>query len=331
VDPSAWLETPPPADFPIQVNEEAGTVTVAAGISQRHLLQYLAAYTHWNQPDGWTLPAFSWFIDQTVGGAVATATHGSSLRWGSLSSQVRGMKVILANGTMYELKSPEQDLHLWRALGVSIGRLGVMTELTLRIKPQQAVRRRLQDLDFPAFAAQIKRVQDDYNAAKASGDVDAMRRALFPLHETQALWHVATSSVWRTDFEHLDKEPLSVMLNLDNADPKVQAMNGPDQGVFDQGRRNPVPPNNRVTLNPRYWANFYSTTMRGFVTPGTYESSKSYLSMSEFGNQATSTFAPYDQYEVSFFGADARYPGLQFFSLLAVKMTTCLFICSFFL
>tara|TARA_B110000305_G_scaffold65422_1_gene73112 strand:+ start:193 stop:690 length:498 start_codon:yes stop_codon:yes gene_type:complete len=39
--------------------------------------------------DGYTLPAFPWFVDQTIGGAVATATHGSSLRHGSLSSQVR--------------------------------------------------------------------------------------------------------------------------------------------------------------------------------------------------------------------------------------------------
>ena len=40
-------------------------------------------------PLGYTLPAFPWYIDQTVGGAVATGTHGSSLQFGSLSSQVR--------------------------------------------------------------------------------------------------------------------------------------------------------------------------------------------------------------------------------------------------
>lgn len=61
------------------------TVTVAAGVTQRVLLDYLAAYP---SPSGYTLPAFSWFIDQTIAGAVATATHGSSLQHGSLSSQV---------------------------------------------------------------------------------------------------------------------------------------------------------------------------------------------------------------------------------------------------
>jgi len=38
-------------------------------------------------PQGYTLPAFSWFIDQTIGGAIATATHGSSFLHGSLSNQ----------------------------------------------------------------------------------------------------------------------------------------------------------------------------------------------------------------------------------------------------
>lgn len=33
-----------PPDFPIRVNEPALTVTVAAGITQRALLDYLAAY-----------------------------------------------------------------------------------------------------------------------------------------------------------------------------------------------------------------------------------------------------------------------------------------------
>ena len=46
-------------------------------------------------------------------------------------------------------------------------------------------------------------------------------------------------------------------------------------------------------------SNFYATAGRGYVTPGTYESRKAYLSMSEQGTRTHSTFAPYDQYEVS--------------------------------
>ena len=47
---------------------------------QRQLLQYLASFKSSNSTDGYTLNAFSWFIDQTIGGAVATGTHGSTLK-----------------------------------------------------------------------------------------------------------------------------------------------------------------------------------------------------------------------------------------------------------
>lgn len=34
--------------------------SVAAGITQRVLLDYLSEYKYWKQRSGWTLPAFSW-------------------------------------------------------------------------------------------------------------------------------------------------------------------------------------------------------------------------------------------------------------------------------
>ncbi len=113
-DPSGD-EAAPSAGFPMQLNETAGTVVAAAGVPLRTLLDYLSNarcdqipfLSPLNQvladvnntwlapclrsaaaPNGWTVAAFPWFIDQTVGGAVATGTHGSSMRFGSLSSQV---------------------------------------------------------------------------------------------------------------------------------------------------------------------------------------------------------------------------------------------------
>ena len=191
------------------------------------------------------------------------------MKWGSLSSQIRGLNIILANGTLLELTGPKQNLHLWRALSVSVGRLGIITELKMRIKPQQSVRRRLQEMDIGEFAKQVKAVQDEYVAAKQAGDVAAQKRALFKLDETQVMWHVATQAVWRTDYDHLDREPAAVLLNIDKNDPTVAAMAGPNpSGAFAQVNRQPVAPNQPLTLNARYWGNFFATTMRGFVTPG---------------------------------------------------------------
>lgn len=73
-------------------------------------------YKYGRRTSGWTLPAFSWFLDQTIGGAVATGTHGSSMRWGSLSSQLRGLRMVLANGTLLEV-TPRSNPHLFMAAG----------------------------------------------------------------------------------------------------------------------------------------------------------------------------------------------------------------------
>ena len=55
------MEKGVPDTFPIQVNEADGLVTVAAGVPQRMLLKDLAEYRYWKEPNGWTIPAFSWF------------------------------------------------------------------------------------------------------------------------------------------------------------------------------------------------------------------------------------------------------------------------------
>jgi FAD/FMN-containing dehydrogenase len=203
VNPSTFNGQEPPEDFPIKVDEDKQEVTVAAGIPQRALLEYLSEYTYGKEPNGWTLPAFSWFIDQTIGGAVATGTHGSSLQHGSLSSQLTSLRLMLANGTIIDI-SPEDNPHLFKAAGVSIGRLGVITDITLKIKPQQAVTRNLRDIEIEELANEVKKVQDEYNAAIAAGDDEAAKLALAKLDETQALWHVASKAVWRTDYTYLE-------------------------------------------------------------------------------------------------------------------------------
>ncbi|EFN59179.1 hypothetical protein CHLNCDRAFT_138071 [Chlorella variabilis] len=353
VDPQQWVGKQVPAGFPIQVNELDEEVTVAAGITQRALLDYLSDYKYWKQRSGWTLPAFSWFLDQTIGGAVVTATHGSSMKYASLAAQLRRLKLVLANGTMLEL-SPKSNPHLFMAAGVSVGRLGIVTEVTLKIKPQQAVQRRLQarkmqlelgpspwlsvgsvagdkppsasdacpplpryplvqELSFQDFAAQVLETQEAYNAAKQANDVDGMRRALFQaslpasaassagwlaVDETQAFWALPTASVQRTDYEHLDHEPLAVLLNAFPASEPV-AMSGPEDDVYAQVEKRAVAANSRMALNSRFWSNLYVTQLRNKVAAGTFESRKAFLSMAESETQVTSTFAPYDQYEVA--------------------------------
>ena len=78
---------------------------------------------------------------------------------------------------------------LW--VQVSVGRLGIITQLTLKIVPQRSVRQVEQDMTASNFADQVKQVQDAYLQAKQTGSPSAIWTALHSLNETQVLFFIA--------------------------------------------------------------------------------------------------------------------------------------------
>jgi FAD/FMN-containing dehydrogenase len=68
---------------------------------------------------------------QQIAGAVSTATHGSGIRNTSLSGVVRGVRLVTATGEVREIG--EDEPALLRAAQVSVGMLGVNTELELDV------------------------------------------------------------------------------------------------------------------------------------------------------------------------------------------------------
>ena len=115
---------------------------------------------------GYALGKVSIFVNQTIGGAVATSTHGSSFTYSSLSNQVVGFRVVLANGTLTEIYPDRHPLY-FRAFQVSVGRLGVVTDVKMRIIRETLVRRTIkQSTDRENFFSEIRDIQ----AAYASGE-----------------------------------------------------------------------------------------------------------------------------------------------------------------
>jgi FAD/FMN-containing dehydrogenase len=68
---------------------------------------------------------------QQIAGAVATGTHGSGTGYTSLSGVVRGMRLVTANGEVRDIDDSEPDL--LHAAQVSVGMLGVVTQLELEV------------------------------------------------------------------------------------------------------------------------------------------------------------------------------------------------------
>jgi FAD/FMN-containing dehydrogenase len=71
---------------------------------------------------------------QALAGAVSTATHGTGPRYGNISTQVAGLRLVTAAGDVLAIdERGDRDLYL--AARVSLGMLGVISAVTLRLRP----------------------------------------------------------------------------------------------------------------------------------------------------------------------------------------------------
>lgn len=115
----------------LAVNKERKTITVQAGIRMHDL--NLAAKEH-----GLTMPSLGSIDVQSIAGAIGTATHGSSMRHGLLSDNVRSLRIVLANGQSVKC-SASQSPDLFRAALVSLGALGIIVEVEYQLSEHSAI------------------------------------------------------------------------------------------------------------------------------------------------------------------------------------------------
>lgn len=114
------------------LDRETGRVRVGAGITLHALNRRLAAY-------GLAMTNLGDIDRQTLAGALATGTHGTGARFGGLATQVRGLELVLADGTVCwcdEQTEPE----LYDVARVGLGALGVVTAVELACEPAYALR-----------------------------------------------------------------------------------------------------------------------------------------------------------------------------------------------
>lgn len=103
------------------------TVTVQAGIPLHRLCDELA-------DRGLALANMGDIDRQTISGATQTATHGTGLRFGNLSSQILALRLITPAGEVLDC-SADQNPDVFQAARVGLGALGVVSTLTLQCVP----------------------------------------------------------------------------------------------------------------------------------------------------------------------------------------------------
>jgi alditol oxidase len=107
------------------LDETARTVTAGAGIRYGDLAL-------WLEERGWALHNMGSLPHISIGGATATGTHGSGNELGSLSTAVRGIEYVGADGALHTVSACDTDFagHV-----VHLGAFGIVTRLTLAVEP----------------------------------------------------------------------------------------------------------------------------------------------------------------------------------------------------
>ncbi|HEY0692657.1 MAG TPA: D-arabinono-1,4-lactone oxidase [Kribbella sp.] len=122
-----------------QADSGTGRVTLGAGTDLRKLNAGLATFD--------LAMANLGDIDrQTVSGAISTGTHGTGARLGGLATQVIGLELVTADGSVLSC-SAEENPDVFAAARISVGALGVIASLTLQCVP--AFLLRAQEMPLP--------------------------------------------------------------------------------------------------------------------------------------------------------------------------------------
>jgi FAD/FMN-containing dehydrogenase len=98
---------------------------------------------------------------QAIAGAIATATHGSGLRHPNFSAALAGARMVDGMGNLVVV-SAEHNPDLLPALQASIGLLGIMTEVTLRVVPAYDLHARVDIMKYDEVMESFESDIEDY-------------------------------------------------------------------------------------------------------------------------------------------------------------------------
>jgi xylitol oxidase len=137
----------------IAVDRAAGTASVGAGVKYGELAEALNA-------EGMALHNLASLPHISIGGAIATATHGSGDGNGNLATAVAALQIVTSDGELRTVTRGEPDFD---GLVVGLGALGAVTRVSVAIEPAYEVRQRVfERLTWDALLA-------DFDAIAAAG------------------------------------------------------------------------------------------------------------------------------------------------------------------
>jgi FAD/FMN-containing dehydrogenase len=141
------------ADRVVAFDAERGTLTCEAGLSLAEILRVFL-------PRGWFPPVTPGTKFVTVGGCVACDVHGKNHhRDGSFGRFVDRLVLQVADGSVVEC-GPSRERELFLATVGGMGLTGLITEVTLRLRPVESAWMIVETEPVPGLAAMLDSLRD---------------------------------------------------------------------------------------------------------------------------------------------------------------------------
>ena len=134
----------------VTIDRDARTVTVPAATTYAELAEAL-------NRAGLALANMASLPHISVGGAIATATHGSGERLGNLATSVTGLELVISSGDLFTAQRGDENFD---GLVVGLGALGVVTRVTLAVEPYYEVSQRIyEQMEWDALLQHFDEVE----------------------------------------------------------------------------------------------------------------------------------------------------------------------------
>ncbi|OCF44373.1 D-arabinono-1,4-lactone oxidase [Kwoniella heveanensis CBS 569] len=127
---NGWLVRMEGLTGTVKVNHEKHSATFLAGTTLHQVHASLAAAS-----PPLALPNIGSISDQTIGGLISTASHGSGITFPVLSQHVRSLSLVLPlPGAPVVRASPNDDVELFKASLCGLGATGLMLEVEIEVE-----------------------------------------------------------------------------------------------------------------------------------------------------------------------------------------------------
>ncbi len=174
-------------------------VTVQSGMKLRMLFDILKA-------NGLALPSIGEWTGATVAGTISTGTHGGSVHYGSISSLIHSMKIVLADGTTMRV---DREHELFDYVGVSFGILGIISEVTFRCVPHFRLQLEKEIISLEKFMRTLEELNRRYRYFSGIWIPSAGNLLLYKAHPTE----LERTSAKRDHRYNLKNDSICVMCN----------------------------------------------------------------------------------------------------------------------